>query len=173
MSPRPAPESTVPPESSLLYRMPPSTRLLLWSTRLPAPFMLLASIALIVTSHHWYIWIFGIFMVAISLLMLVRTRKMLNNLVTRAELDGGDIRFRCWDGRVIAVPRRGRALRKAGSEHPIWITLQVADTKETLAVVKQDKQVTAMLADLDRRGVLRGPGAPRDRMLPPQMMAKR
>lgn len=160
-------------DSPLLYRMPIGTRVLLWATRFPAPLLLFSSLTLLVTTHRWYLWLLYGLMAAISIPVFIQGRKMLSNIVVRAELDGPNILFKRWDGRVLTVPRRGRALRKDPREHPTWTTLQVADSKDTLAFVKQDKDAMAMLADLDRRGVLRGPGSAKEKALPPQMMGRR
>ena len=163
-----------PVESPLLYRMPTSTRLLLWSTtRLPGPIMLICSVVLLIVLRHWYWWLLTVITAALNIPLWIQARKMMANLVLQAELEGGNILFRRWDGRVISVPRRGRALRRSSAEHPTQTILQVADSKDTLALIKQDKEATAMLADLDKRGVLRGPGTPKERPLTQQTLLRR
>jgi hypothetical protein len=163
--------------SPILYRMSRGTRLWLWFPRILSVVLAVSGIFTIILFHR-YPWLvaLGVVSMAVGGLSLVLGRSQMGAIVVRVEQDGNDIRFHRWDGRAVVASRRGRSLRKLPNRSSgAFLTIEPASAKEgaslapspspdLLTFMKQDKPAVEMLNDLERRGILRGPGSSKDRI---------
>jgi hypothetical protein len=152
------------PEAAELYRMSTATRLLVYSPRFTVMVALVAGLYLAVIPHlAWPLRALFALVTLLAALALYASRSQTSSLVVRARLEDSEIHFTRWDRKELVVPRRGRALKKDTSSRSALLLLQPTAGGDSVSLLKQDKDAMALLADLDRRGVVRGPGAPRDR----------
>ncbi len=153
-----------PTDSNVLYRMTTANRLLLWMPRLLLGVAIAGAIGGIVFTRPIGWRIMDVFVLVLSVLILVANRRQMAPIAVQTELEGNDLRFRRWDGSILTVPRRGRSLRKLTHlTNQAWIVLETTSDKQRVRLMCQDKAAMSLLEDLERRGVARGPGNPKDK----------
>lgn len=160
----PDPAQPAPTDSNLLYRMSTANRLLLWMPPILLGVAIVGAIFGIVFTRVLTWRIVDCFVLILSILMLVVSRRRMAPVVVKTELEGADLQFRKWNGTVMTVPRRGRSLRKLTNlSNQAWVVLEATSDKQQVRLMCQDKEAMSLLEDLERRGVVRGPGNPKDK----------
>jgi len=148
--------------TGLLYGMSRWNRVMLEAIRVWFFVMVLVGLLIVVMPGEGIgMRMVGVVTVALLALWMTGLYKQTRSIVLAVQQEGAEMRFRRWDGREVVVPRRGKALRKDRRSNAALIMLQTAEGTEGLSLLAQDKKLTPFMEDLDRRGILRGPGAPK------------
>jgi hypothetical protein len=134
-------------------------RLLLWSPRILLVAAMVGGLSMIALVHTTAYIIWGILFMAISGMGLAGSRRSAGEIVVGVEQHEESLVLTRWDGHQVTAPRRGRSLRKINDKtDAARLALQVQGEKGVLVLLKHDKAAMAMVDDLEKRGVVRGPG---------------
>ena len=164
--------SDVPPVEQtpgpVLYQMAKGTTALLWSTRILPALALVGGISglisgIVSTPHETWMVVLNCIVIGLASWILFANRRSLSSIVRRAVSVGPDIEFTRWDGSKVTVPRRGRSLQKDPQRsNRARVVLSPVGEEKPIHLFCQDKGALAMMADLEKRGVVRGPRPPKD-----------